>query len=150
MIIKKGISEINNTKIWDQSILRLVGINTYCSILSIYPDLYQKFYECQFYEEDKHNIIHLNLYELNIDPIEIKKQLLLLVYEDNTKIEQEIHEKIRELKHSSKKPNVELLRPQIETYILIFILIIIVSFTFLGCLSLGLLNPILKSDIMNF
>ncbi len=140
--VQFNISLYKGEKISDVAILRHVGIETYRTLKEEAPHLYRNFVEC----ERKENILpdgqeipyirpkqfQLDLADLSSE--EIKTQILACIYEEkmNT-IEENIHEFVRNLKHSSILPTSELKQkePESTLTLLLFLLIFISILVFL-------------------
>lgn len=144
-IIKIDLSLCRGEYIYDSKILRYVGVNTYTTLMDIYPDMFKYFPDCDLYRKKykltehrdlppnqlKHDILMTNL-----NKYELKTQIILLMQG-----EENVHEVIKSLKNSSSPPGKYLTQENYSPYIsiiliTIFILIVLYIIYILGGMNL--------------
>lgn len=98
--IQKNVSLYNGKKIYDFTIMKYVGIKTYCTLQKYAPDLYNDYLECL--DEYKESFFQLDcdILDINLTPLEIKTQLVGLMVDDSDKYSPFV----KKLKNSSYGP----------------------------------------------
>ncbi len=128
--INKKVSYYNNRIITDTKIMDHIGVYTYSKLLYKYPYLFQHFKECSenIVPCEGHIPSEISLY-ISSDPYKIKRDIILLICGKNIGDEYDCH---RLLINSSEKPNHPLLEKEDNTFLWIFICIVMIFLIFLA------------------
>lgn len=150
-VIKANVSKYKNKKVYDSEIIRFTGVNTYCTLYNLSPNLYRNFIEC--YHKDNFidegmipyvnpTIIEYNLMETGLTDLEIKEQLIsYMIDKDET-----INETIKKLKNSSPSPGIYFETDFNDLIVMLIVFFIIVSIIVFSLYQIGkhyLLIPII-------
>lgn len=133
--VKKNVSIYKGEKIYDKTILKMVGSETYCYLLNNSPELYEDFASyCQSKLSMHDGIVYssksgidIDLVDANLNEKDVKKGLLAMIYENKTGIKQDVNQYVRNLKNSSLYEHRNGEMNKMDTFIFLIILIIIIS-----------------------
>lgn len=143
--IYKSISYVGNKEIFDNDIFRKVGVEVYSKLKYYYPDLYN--YISQADIKIVPSNLDNDLILLNMDGKELKKYLVLLVYDENMA---EIPLSIKRFPlHSTIFPGNQIKYQSVDTLYIIIILIIIALIIFLYLYIFGVIDEINNTNFTN-
>jgi hypothetical protein len=133
--VGKNVSIYKGVKIYDKTILKMIGSETYCYLLRMEPDLYEDF--SQFCERKKKVVdgmlfnskadIEVNFVEAKLTNEDVKRGLMAMVYEKQKNTTEDVNQYIRDLKKSSINEHRDGEMSNLDTFIFIVFLIIIIS-----------------------
>ena len=135
IIINKKISIYKNNYIPDKTILKYIGFNKYCKLYKSDPTLYEYFSECKDLI-DQYDQIDLDLIDINLTSLEIKKQIISLIFKDTNYTKNEY---INNLVYKNPK-NIYTKDNNYDIFIFFIIILIFLISIFYILYKLGFIN----------
>lgn len=141
--IQKNVSLYNGKKIYDFTIMKYVGIKTYCTLQKYAPDLYNDYLECSSEYKESFSELDCDILDINLTSLEIKTQLVGLMANNSN---DNYSPFVKNLKNSSYGPEEypqSSLINEILFIILIFIFMFLIAFIIY---YIGLWNAIISPN----
>jgi tetrahydromethanopterin S-methyltransferase subunit F len=146
--IGKSISSYNNSNkkkdiiVHDSTIMRYIGIESYCRFQKEEPNLYEEFLECNNVIDNLPTQLNIELMDSQLTNEDIKKQLVTLIANPNSN---SVSQTVKNIKyHSESFPGEILLQHPSATIWFIIIIFIIIFLIILVLYMLGVVDLLIK------